>query len=918
MAAPAVPFPVRREDLDGLPVYWAEAPEGIPFLAGLLFRVGRVDETVRTSGITHLVEHLALPARVPGSVQFNGTVDLTTTTFWATGEREPVLEFLRELVEAIADLPLPRLERERSILHTEASSREHGNADVSLMLRYGARGPGMAWIDEFGLAWLGQAEVAAWAADRFTAGNCALYCNGPPPESLPALPDGDRFLPPEPQPVDYVRYPSVFAFGPPGGVAISLAPPRSSAFLLAAGTLHDRVVQRLRIRLGLTYETDWWWDALTDDVGASVLSVDCLPENLDAARNALLTELEELAYRGPTDAERESDLDQWALTFRDPNELPGRLHWTARNELFGGEARTELEVYEERAAVTRAAAAEALAEAAGGLLLLVPEEASRPAGRFTEYPMSPPFRVDGKRYRRGGLPFRREGNERELVVGEEGITLLGTDYANTVRFDRMEGMLAWADGTRTLAGYDATFVTVDPAIWRNGKDAVARIDAAVASELRVDMEPDSGDPELDQAAAAFDEGDPQRALPLIERVVVRRPDDALAQAQLAAVYAALERWPDALAAADRAHELDPTLEWADRVRANALWHTGRRAAALAVARETMTRGASDLQALVDFSWFEAEAGDPGEARRVAERAVELYPDEGQAWFALGWAAMSAADWPRADEALRKAVELEPESSMWHNNVGWLLLQRGQVREAMKTFDRALALDRSNGYARYNRVVGLNELGRVDEARKLHTRLLEADLASAAGEDRSADALAERARLLAQLGRLREAREHLAAAVELEPGLADLVTGLVELDVDLGEYESARSGLAQARELEPEGIDTLYSQAYLAAAERDEALATAAAQDAERLHPSHRSTSDIAGYAALCRGDWDEAAARFRTTLERVPLRSCSHAWLAVALRERGETREADEHAAVARRRCGVRCLCASIRALEER
>ena len=31
-----------------------------PFLCGLVVRVGRVDETLVTSGTTHLVEHLAL------------------------------------------------------------------------------------------------------------------------------------------------------------------------------------------------------------------------------------------------------------------------------------------------------------------------------------------------------------------------------------------------------------------------------------------------------------------------------------------------------------------------------------------------------------------------------------------------------------------------------------------------------------------------------------------------------------------------------------------------------------------------------------------------------------------------------------------------------------------------------------------
>lgn len=132
---PQVPFPVRREELGGIPVFWAEAPPGPPFMASAAFRVGRVDEKVPISGITHLVEHLALPARIAGSLQFNGFVDLTTTMFWATGDREPVLGFLDELFATLGNLPLSRIEHERSVLGTEESGRQHNTVDTSLMLR---------------------------------------------------------------------------------------------------------------------------------------------------------------------------------------------------------------------------------------------------------------------------------------------------------------------------------------------------------------------------------------------------------------------------------------------------------------------------------------------------------------------------------------------------------------------------------------------------------------------------------------------------------------------------------------------------------------------------------------------------------------------------------------------------------------
>jgi len=281
--------------------------------------------------------------------------------------------------------------------------------------------------------------------------------------------------------------------------------------------------------------------------------------------------------------------------------------------------------------------------------------------------------------------------------------------------------------------------------------------------------------------------------------------------------------------------------------------------------------------------------------------------------------MSVGDWDDSEEACRTAIELQPRESMWHNNLGWILLQRGRDREAMKAFDRALKLDRHNGRAKFNRAYGLREQGREAEATKELGRLLAEEIrrADASGNGGPhADDLAHQARMLGQLGRMPESREKLEAAVRAEPDRADLLGDLVAARVDLEEYEAAHEALARAREIAPESIDTLYAQGYLAAATGDVSLARPAAEAMERVHPTHRLTPDVAGYAAVCEEDWPRAADLFRRTLDRLPLRSCSQAWLAVALHRGGAADEAAGHAAQARQRCSVQCRCASIRALD--
>jgi len=82
-----------------VPVLWADAPD--PFVGALMFRVGRVDETLRNGGLTHLVEHLALSAIERGQFQFNGHVEPAVTVFYASGTRDEVLQYLSGISTAL-------------------------------------------------------------------------------------------------------------------------------------------------------------------------------------------------------------------------------------------------------------------------------------------------------------------------------------------------------------------------------------------------------------------------------------------------------------------------------------------------------------------------------------------------------------------------------------------------------------------------------------------------------------------------------------------------------------------------------------------------------------------------------------------------------------------------------------------------
>jgi zinc protease len=165
---------IGQRTVDGIPVLWAEGPE--PYTAALVFRTGRADETLPTAGLSHLVEHLALFRAGMRRFPANGLVDTSRTVFWATGTKEEAAGFLCDIAAALGDLPLDRLEAEKRVFRTEEESAGGGGAIARLLaLRCGAAGYGLVDYRELGLHGLGPDEVAAWARERYTAGNAVAW-----------------------------------------------------------------------------------------------------------------------------------------------------------------------------------------------------------------------------------------------------------------------------------------------------------------------------------------------------------------------------------------------------------------------------------------------------------------------------------------------------------------------------------------------------------------------------------------------------------------------------------------------------------------------------------------------------------------------------------------------------------------------
>lgn len=99
--------------------------------------------------------------------------------------------------------------------------------------------------------------------------------------------------------------------------------------------------------------------------------------------------------------------------------------------------------------------------------------------------------------------------------------------------------------------------------------------------------------------------------------------------------------------------------------------------------------ASDLAIAEAKNQFRQE--NYGNAGALFYKAVQLAPNDGEAWLGLGASCDRIRRFDLADYAYRKAYPLVGKSPAYYNNVGYSYLLRGKLPEARKSFLKAYEL-----------------------------------------------------------------------------------------------------------------------------------------------------------------------------------------------------------------------------------
>jgi protein O-GlcNAc transferase len=354
---------------------------------------------------------------------------------------------------------------------------------------------------------------------------------------------------------------------------------------------------------------------------------------------------------------------------------------------------------------------------------------------------------------------------------------------------------------------------------------------------------------LDEAAASF------------QMLIDFRPADAEAHNNLGLVRANQGRWDQAIAGYRRALQLRPDFAAARTNLAQALQRRNTQSppppapAASAVAHGAEPTVQAANQRGVTF----AQQGRLDEASKCFQQALQLQPDNADAYNNMGIVLDLQHKHDEAIRHYRRALELRPNLVATYYNLAIVLHKVGQLDEAIASFQQALHLKPDHVDAYNNLAIVLMDKDRLDEAIACCRKALQVD-------PKHPGAYCNLGNIFQRQNKLDEAARCYEEALRLNPKFAEACNNLAKTFQDQRQWGPAVEYYERALELNPNFAEAHYN---LGNALRDLGKledAVAKYRHTIRLKPEFPFAHNNLGDALLKQGRPDLAAASFRQAL----------------------------------------------------
>src|SRR3954468_6171147 len=213
----------------------------------------------------------------------------------------------------------------------------------------------------------------------------------------------------------------------------------------------------------------------------------------------------------------------------------------------------------------------------------------------------------------------------------------------------------------------------------------------------------SGDNEFDvgillpHLGFAYQEvGQPDKAIAAFEEARKLAPGDPAIAGYLIEANIAAKKYGAAVDAAKSALAQHPNDLRLTRLEAQALRHTGKADAGIALLEEAVTHHADDPSAYISLAQAYSDAERAAQAVKVLQDAQVKFPKDDAIVFELGSVFDKQKKYAEAEAAFRQILARDPQNAIALNYLGYMLAERGErLEESVGYLQKALQVEPEN-------------------------------------------------------------------------------------------------------------------------------------------------------------------------------------------------------------------------------
>lgn len=281
------------------------------------------------------------------------------------------------------------------------------------------------------------------------------------------------------------------------------------------------------------------------------------------------------------------------------------------------------------------------------------------------------------------------------------------------------------------------------------------------------------------------------------------------------------------------------------------------------------------------------AGNPKAAAETYRKAVLLNPGDAKLHYNLSLALDRLGDIASERRELEKTVELDPNIAVAHNQLGLIALRSGNQAEAEQRFKKTLTIAPTFGEAQSNLGVLYSQQGKNAEAATLFQQAIKND-------PKYSKAYVNFGLLLAQQGMLPEAEHQLRTAIQVAPDDADAYAALGMLQAKTDRGPDAEKSFQKAVTLMPNSAQAHLNLGIALVDQFDRPGGFKEFSEAVRLDPNLASAHYNLGRFYFETGKYDDARQELETANRLQPNDAGSLYFLALTAKQENQPERSTE------------------------